>query len=63
MDVANCTFRTLSDLDAVEKLPPAELIALIRQCENVCEILAGVGNPDLFGIGVSSNSFQLFHIF
>ncbi|KAL6411732.1 hypothetical protein AUP68_04106 [Ilyonectria robusta] len=52
MDAANCTFRVPSDLDSLEQLPTESLLRLVRQCDNICEIIVGFGNPDLFGVGV-----------
>ncbi len=54
---ANCSYSSLSDLDGLETLSRDDLAAWVRDCPSICSILAGDGNPDLFGIGVG-RSFQ-----
>lgn len=50
----NCdNFTILSDLDTLESLSRPDIDVLIRACPQICFILLGEGNQDIFGIGVS----------
>src|SRR5436305_15337304 len=57
-----CNFRVPSDLDGLEQLPTDDLARLVQQCDNICGIVAGFGNPDLFGIGVRKASSLNIHM-
>jgi len=53
--MATCDkYRTFSDLDTLERLPRADIGDQIRACPQICAILTGDGNPDIFGIGASN---------
>ena len=54
MNSGNCSFTTLADLNGLVEVSQDKLPALVRQCPNICSVIAGLGNPDLFGIGVTS---------
>jgi len=60
-NMATCDkYRTFSDLDSLERLPRADIGDQIRACPQICAILTGDGNPDIFGIGVSTLNCNLF---
>lgn len=57
MPTPNCSYVTPAGLDRLETLSGDDLAAWIRDCLAICEKIAGTGNPDLFGIGVSESPF------
>lgn len=54
MDKIECNFTKEGDLLPLLSLPQPTLDALVAECQIVCLLTYGTGNPDLAGVGVST---------
>lgn len=57
-----CDFNTMNDFFDYTKRNGLNITVEVQNCQNLCLLTYGVGNPDLSGIGVSSET-QAFSIF
>lgn len=57
-----CDFHTMNDFFDYTKNNGLNITLEVQNCQNLCLLTYGVGNPDLSGIGVSSQK-QKFSIF
>jgi hypothetical protein len=57
-----CDFNTMNDFFDYTKKNGLNITLEVQNCQNLCLLTYGVGNPDLSGIGVSSQK-QFFCIF
>lgn len=57
-----CDFNTMNDFFDYTKRNGLNITVEVQNCQNLCLLTYGVGNPDLSGIGVSSQT-QAFSIF
>jgi hypothetical protein len=58
----NCDFKTINDFFDYANNNGLNITAEVQKCQNLCLLTYGVGNPDLSGIGVSSQTkdFSIF---
>lgn len=54
MDKIQCNFTKERDLLPYLSLPQPTLDALVEECQIVCLLKYGTGNPDLAGVGVGT---------
>lgn len=54
MDKIECNFTKEEDLLPYLSLPQPTLDALVEECQIVCLLTYGTGNPDLAGVGVGT---------
>lgn len=52
MEKIKCNFTKAGDLRPILSLPQPTLDALVEECQIVCLLTYGTGNPDLAGVGV-----------
>lgn len=57
-----CDFDTMNEFFDYTKRNGLNITVEVQNCQNLCLLTYGVGNPDLSGIGVSSptQSFSIF---
>lgn len=57
-----CDFKSINDFFDYASNNGLNITAEVQKCQNLCLLTYGVGNPDLSGIGVSSetNDFSIF---
>lgn len=59
-DARNCDFNKIEDFFNYANKNGLNITAEVQNCQNLCLLTYGVGNPDLSGIGVSySTAFTL----
>lgn len=57
-----CDFNTMDDFFGYVNKHGLNITTEVQKCQNLCLLTYGVGNPDLSGIGVSSQA-QGFSVF
>lgn len=62
MDKITCNFTKAVDLRPILSLPQPTLDTLVEECQIVCLLTYGTGNPDLAGVGVGY-SLSFLNIF
>jgi hypothetical protein len=59
MDLPPCNFTTRDDLIPYLSLSQPMLNKLVEECNIVCVLIYGPGNPDLAGVGISSQCLRV----
>jgi hypothetical protein len=62
-DDRNCGFDTIEDFFNYANKNSLNITAEVQNCQNLCLLTYGVGNPDLSGIGVSYSTAFILHQF
>jgi hypothetical protein len=57
-----CDFDTMNDFFDYTKKNGLNITVEVQNCQNLCLLTYGVGNPDLSGIGVSKHKLSLFFV-